>query len=141
MKSRAPMSNKPRRALLSGRTAHLPGKGSPCPVCGKDLGGSQEVVKLLGGGAVLEADGETYGPANNLLGFLDLFWNWSPPKGEGYLLASLPIANRVRGGQFSITVCSLNCLARLFSGWVKELKAAVREERDSVRRPKKTGRD
>jgi hypothetical protein len=138
MKRPASASTAPRKALLFGRRTDLPSKGSACPICGRHLGGDQAVVKLFGGASLLEEDGEAYGPADSMLGFLELSWDLSPSKGDGFLHAFLPIADRVQGGQFSIAVCSPQCLGRLFAGWVKDLRLAVKEERSNVKRSQGT---
>ena len=109
-----------RRALLRGRRSHLPGRSRLCPICVSKMGRSVPVCKLRGGAALLDSDGESYGPSPKMLGFLELTWeDWvGSRKGGGFRLASLAIALSVKGGQFSIHVCSTDCLRKMFTLWV-----------------------
>jgi hypothetical protein len=69
-----------------------------------------------------------------MLGFLNLTWEkLVDPSGDNdFYLATLPIAFDVQGGQFSIRVCSLDCLRSLFSSWVDALEREVNEETGGV---------
>lgn len=119
-----------RRALLWGGRSCLPGRSRQCPICGSKMGRSAPVCTLRGGAALLDSDAESYGPSQAMLGFLDLTWeDWvGRRKDGGFRLASLPIGLNVRGGQFSIRVCSTGCLRRMFTQWVDDLEEAIAEE-------------
>lgn len=122
------------RALLFGRRSHLPARGCRCPVCAKSLRQSRTCVNLIGGASALLEGGETYGPSESMLGYFNLSWErWLEGKDEGsFLHASLPIAEAVRGGQFSIRVCSLACLRQLFASWVDHLEALARQHTEEA---------
>ena len=128
-----PVSEAQAYPLFKGRVSDLPRRGTTCPVCArKDLSKAPESVTLIGGAVTKDGESESFGPSDSSRGILDLYWNLdlTTPNGPAYAAAALPIAKDVRGGQFSIKVCSIACLRRLFAGWVAELASRVREEKE-----------
>lgn len=112
--------------LLEG-TSTYPSGELICPGCGsKRVGEPHQGVALIGGGMLMDRRTRSGGPSEQLDGFLDLEWHpveeWGSlakeselsPGTPGFLL---PLAQRVRGGQFGFFFCSVSCLR----GFLNEL--------------------
>lgn len=123
------MSVRPRQSggfpLLHDSHSELPRDGL-CPTCGKTL--AAETVTLIGGALYPDERGG-FGPAKVMRGFLDLYWSRDlETREKGFLAAKLEVASDVEAGQFSVRVCSLQCLATFFSSIVSALAVEVERE-------------
>ena len=72
-----------------------------------------------------------------MLGFLEVAWERWLGAGDSleFLAASQPLALRVRGGQFSIRLCSTLCLRTLLSQWVDDLEKQALAEHERTGTP------
>ena len=72
------------------------------------------------------------GPSDALDGFLDLTWHGAHDGGSGPdrdIHLAVPLADRVKGGQFEFYFCSTTCLRAFLNAAVDELENRIRRER------------
>ncbi len=69
-------------------------------------------------------------PSKDMDGYLSIGWHGAHDDGEGDFRDTgghLPIGESVRGGQLCITVCSTECLRKLFTKWIDDLEEEMKK--------------
>lgn len=129
--------------VVTGKQDSYP-KGHRCPICLSEKALASDSHVALSGGAALKAPEGHSGPSDAMLGYLFLTWSSTFTEGDGSESAAgtlIPIADRVRGGQFRFSFCSTACLRSFLNGCVDELeKSVAREQKNLRRRLKKQAR-
>lgn len=115
--------------LIEDHLTDLPGDDGVCPCCGSAIVNGQPEAVTLVGGAAYGSDSRGFGPSEDMRGFLSLYWSKSLGReDQGVLTASLPIARRVIGGQYSIRLCSLRCLRAFLGSIVDAFAEEIQEQ-------------
>jgi hypothetical protein len=129
-----------RLPFAKGKRAHTPTKAL-CPICEKaKVLEPHTFIVLSGGSCLMDRENASGGPDDSMDGFLHLTWHGAHDDGEGRYRergAGLVLADRVRGGQFALYVCSPKCLRKLFRDWVAELERSMKAAKP-LRPPSRT---
>ncbi len=115
--------------FAKGNRTYTPTK-AVCPICEKaKVLEPHTFIVLSGGSCLMDRKEDSGGPDDSMDGFLHLTWHGAHDDGEGRYRergGGLVLADGVRGGQFSLYVCSPKCLRKLFRNWVGELERAMK---------------
>jgi len=107
--------------------------GGTCPVCKKRKAVSPHSYVSLDGGALRFS--RRYGvrvgePADDLEGFLNLYWHGAHDSGEGphrEMGFFIPIVEGGATGQFTLQFCSPDCLRKFLNDCVNEVERRLRD--------------
>src|SRR4051794_34793878 len=99
---------------------HATPAGSPCPECGRPVGGMQHfrAAYLSGGAVLMSADGRFGHASDRLRAFLSFGTLDSRARAPG---PDVVVVEGLVGGQFALQWCSVGCMR----GWLLRLLAEV----------------
>jgi hypothetical protein len=110
--------------LIKGlETPVIPSQAS-CPLCGTRFNAETGLVYLSAGAILRDRERNASIETDLLCGFLEL--GVHGPSAQPKQSCHLQVADEVRGGQFDINVCSLDCLETLFKTIVDRMRAEMK---------------
>jgi hypothetical protein len=96
-------------------------KDGKCPMCGRDFAVEKAFVYVMGGAVLEISDDADLESDQRLEGFLVIGIHGTACETAGP--DHIDIVDHVKGGQFDINTCSVECLEALFAAIVEKLKA------------------
>ena len=98
---------------------------SVCPSCGRNTAEVDGLFSLQGGAHLMSEDRRSGGPSDRLAGYLMSFMQKTID--DRFVNEQNMIVDNIRGGQFNIFWCSLDCMRRSLNDIVDQLERQLQE--------------